>query len=115
MNPPILAPNFCQVAWVVKDIAAAEKFFTQIMGVEKFLHLDNLAAKDTEGTYLGQPGDWVINLYLAYAGDTQVELIQHVSGESMFEESLARHGDAVQHVAYWLNDSEYDAATGHME
>ena len=115
MKAPVLAPNFCQVAWVVKDIAAAEKFFIQTMGVEKFLHLENLAAKDIEGTYLGQPGDWVMNLYIAYAGDTQVELIQHVSGKSMFAESLERHGDAVQHVAYWLDDSEYDDASQHLE
>ena len=115
MNVPVLAPNFCQIAWVVKDIAAAEKFFSQTVGIKKFFHLDNLAAKDTEGTYLGQPGDWVINLYIANAGDTQIELIQHVSGKSMFKESLERHGDAVQHVAYWLDDSEYDLAAHHLE
>lgn len=33
----------------------------------------------------------------------------------MFEESLRRHGDAVQHVAYWLDDSEYDAAAAHLD
>lgn len=51
-----LAPDFCQVAWVVKDIEATEKFFTETMGVNKFLHFDNLAATDTNGTYLGKPG-----------------------------------------------------------
>jgi methylmalonyl-CoA/ethylmalonyl-CoA epimerase len=115
MNVPVLAPNFCQIAWVVKDIAAAETFFSEIVGIKRFFHLDNLAAKDTEGTYLGQPGDWVINLYIANAGDTQIELIQHVSGKSMFKESLERHGDAVQHVAYWLDDSEYEAAAHRLE
>jgi hypothetical protein len=112
---PNLASKFCQIAWVVKDIEAAEKYFIETMGVEKFLRMENLSAKDTEGTYLGKPGDWVVNLYIAYAGDTQIELIQPVSGESMFNESLEKHGDAVQHVAYWLDDSEYDAAAQHME
>jgi len=115
MKMPLLADNFCQIAWVVKDIVAAERFFTQTIGVQKFLHLDNLSAKDTEGTYLGQPGNWVIHLYVAYAGDTQIELIQHLSGESMFAESLQRHGDAVQHIAYWLDDSEYDEAADHLK
>jgi hypothetical protein len=115
MNAPIIAQKFCQIAWVVKDIAAAEKFFIETMGVEKFFRMENLSAKDTEGTYLGKPGDWVCNLYIAYAGDTQIELIQPVSGASMFNESLERHGDAVQHIAYWLDDSEYDAAAQHME
>lgn len=42
-----LALNFCQIAWVVKDIAAAEKFFIETMGIEKFLRMENLSAKDT--------------------------------------------------------------------
>jgi len=99
----------------VKDLAAAEKLFIETMGARRFMHLDNLAARDTEGTYLGKPGDWVCNLHIAYAGDTQIELIQPVSGASMFQESLDRHGDAVQHVAYWVDDSDYDAAAAHLE
>jgi methylmalonyl-CoA/ethylmalonyl-CoA epimerase len=115
VTKPVIAPRFCQVSWVVKDIAAAEKFFVETMGVVRFMHMENLSAKDTEGTYLGKPGNWVCNLYLAYAGDTQIELIQPVSGESMFQESLDRHGDAVQHVAYFLDDAGYDAAAAHLE
>lgn len=114
MNAPPLAPAFCQVAWVVRDIARAERFFVETMGVPRFMRFENLAAKDTKGTYLGKPGNWVCHLYLAYAGDTQIELIQPVSGESMFRESLDRHGDAVQHVAYWLDDSAYDAAASRL-
>jgi hypothetical protein len=32
------------------------------MGIGRFFHMDNLAAKDTEGTYLGKPGNWVCKL-----------------------------------------------------
>jgi hypothetical protein len=115
MTKPLLAPAFCQVAWVVRDIEAAERFFLETIGVSRFMKMDNLAAKDTEGTYLGKPGDWACKLYLAYAGETQIELIQPLSGASMFQESLDRHGDAVQHVAYWLEDAEYDAAGAYLE
>jgi len=114
MAKPIIAPAFCQVAWVVKDIVAAEKFFVETMGIPRFMHIENLAAKDTQGTFMGKPGDWVCHLYIAYAGDVQIELIQPVSGASMFQESLDRHGDAVQHVAYWLDDADYDAAAAHL-
>lgn len=115
MSAPLLAPKFCQIAWVVRDIASAEKFFVETMGIKRFLRMEGLAAKDTQGTYRGKPGDWVCHLYIAYAGEIQIELIQHVSGTSMFEESIRQHGDAVQHVAYWLDDSEYDAAAAHLE
>ena len=115
VTKPAIGPGFCQVAWVVKDIAAAERFFVETMGVGRFMHMENLAAKDTEGTYLGKPGNWVCHLYLAYAGDTQIELIQPVSGESMYQKSLDLHSDAVQHVAYLVDDSAYDAAAAYME
>ena len=115
MFKPVIAPAFCQVAWVVRDLAAAEKFFVDTIGIKRFMHMDKLAAKDTEGTYLGKPGNWVCNLHIGCAGDTQIELIQPVSGASMFQESLDRHGDAVQHVAYWLDDADYDAAAAHLQ
>ena len=114
MSKPVIAPKFCQVAWVVKDIVAAEKFFVETMGIPRFMHMDNLSAKDTQGTYMGKPADWVCHLHIAYAGDAQIELIQPVSGASMFQDSLDQHGDAVQHVAYWLDDEDYDAAAAHL-
>ncbi|MCS5693229.1 VOC family protein [Cyanobium sp. FGCU-6] len=115
MTKPVLAPSFCQVAWVVRDIATAETFFVETMGVSRFMCIDHLSAKDTEGTYRGKPGNWVCHLHVAYAGETQIELIQPVSGDSIYQESLDQHGDAVQHVAYWLDDAEFDAAIAHLE
>lgn len=54
-----LAPAFSQVAWVVADIDAAERFFMETIGVRKFFRLENLRAVDVEGTYRGgyfEPG-----------------------------------------------------------
>ena len=51
MHVPILASHFCQVAWVVKDIAKAETFFTQIMGVKKFVRVDSLAQDNANKTF----------------------------------------------------------------
>ena len=84
------------------------------MGVPKFLRFQSLSAHDTNGTYMGEPADWVMHLSLAYAGETQIELIQPVSGRSVHQEWLDEHGDGVQHVAYWLDDADYDAAAAHM-
>jgi catechol 2,3-dioxygenase-like lactoylglutathione lyase family enzyme len=114
MSAPVFAPSLCQVAWVVRDINASEDFFKKVMGVEKFLQFRNIKARDTKGTYMGQPADWVIHVSLAYAGDTQIELIQHVSGSSVHQEWIEQHGDGVQHVAYWLDDADYEAAVAHM-
>lgn len=110
-----IASKFQQIAWAVKDIKVAEKFFIETMGIERFFHMENIRAQDVEGTYLGKPADWAMHLYLAYAGDVQIELIQPISGASMFDASLAQHDSAVQHVAYWLDDEDYDAAAKQLE
>jgi hypothetical protein len=115
MATPILAPAFCQICWLVKDIQAAEKFFVETIGIPKFMRFESLKAQETEGVYRGKPGNWDFKLYIAYAGDTQIELIQQVSGDSMFKEFLDQHGNAVQHVAYWLDDKNYDPAAQHFE
>ncbi|MBI2502987.1 MAG: VOC family protein [Candidatus Latescibacteria bacterium] len=115
MTAKLLAPAFFQVAWVVRDIATAERFFIDTTGIKKFFHFENMRAADVEGTYRGKPGDWVCHLYFAYAGDTQIELIQHVSGTSIFNEFLNQHGDAVQHVGYCVDDADWDAAAHRLE
>jgi len=59
VTKPVLAPAFCQVAWVVRDIGAAANsrvVLVETMGISRFLHMDNLAARGTEGTYLGSLG-----------------------------------------------------------
>ena len=33
----------------------------------------------------------------------------------MFKEFLDQHGNAVQHVAYWLDDKDYEPAARHLE
>jgi hypothetical protein len=53
----------------MRFIGRLQKFFVETIGVSRFMHMDNLAAKDTEGTYLGKPGNWVCNLHIAYAGE----------------------------------------------
>ena len=115
MIQPVLASGFFQVGWVVRDIVAAETFFLRTIGVERFLHIENMRARDVEGTYKGKPGDWVCHIYLGYAGETQIELVQHVSGTSIHKDFLDDRGDGIQHVAYVIDDAQYDAAATRFE
>ena len=113
--PPLSAPplgsRLGQVAWVVPDIHAAEQFFRDALGVPGFAKLENLSARDLAGTYRGKPADFVFHLYMAASGDSLLELIQPVSGESLFTEFLATQpGGGVQHVAFVVPLAEFDAA-----
>ncbi len=98
-----------QVAWVVSDIQAAEGFFQEVMGVPNFVKLENLQAEELEGTYYRKPGNYVFHLYMAYSGDTLIEIIQPVSGQSIFRDYLNKHAaGGVQHIAYIVSEAEFD-------
>lgn len=102
------SPQLGQIAWVVGDIQTAEKFFQDVMGVRNFVKLENLRAEDTAGTYYGKPGDYVFHLYMAYSGGTLIEIIQPVSGQSIFQDYLDKHPEGgVQHIAYIVPDADF--------
>lgn len=105
-----------QVAWVVSDIQAAEGFFQDVIGVRNFVKLENLRAEDTAGTYYGKPGNYVFHLYMAYSGDTLIEIIQPVSGQSIFQDYLDKHPEGgVQHIAYIVSDAEFDKSISELK
>lgn len=60
-------------------------------------------------TYHGEPAEFAMLTGIANGRNMQWELIQPLSGRSMYADFLARHGDGVQHVAFSWNDvAEYD-------
>ena len=115
-TPGSIGNNFGQVAWVVPDIKVAERFFLEVIGVPGFTKMENLRAQDLEGTYRGQPADFEFHLYLAYSGDSMLELIQPISGSSIFKDFLDQHsGGGVQHVAYTVPESDFEQAVTRLK
>lgn len=107
--------HFGQVAWVVKDIKAAERIFCDVFGVKNFTKLENLRAVDHEGTYMGKPANFVIHLYLAYSGGSTIELIQPVSGESMYQDYLDKNPKGgIQHIAYMVPVADLSKAVSEL-
>ena len=107
--------HFAQVAWVVKDVQRSEKYFQEVMGIQNFARLENLNATELEGTYEGKSADFVFHLYLGYSGGTMIELIQPVSGHSMYQDFLDKHPEGgIQHIAYLLPVADLDRAIDEM-
>jgi len=107
----IFGSHFSQVAWVVKDIQAAEKFFQTVIGIGNFAKLENLRAQELEGTYYGKPANFEFHLYMAYSGESLIELIQPVSGQSIFQDYLEKNPNGgIQHVAYSIPVADIDRA-----
>ena len=107
--------RFAQIAWVVNDIQASEKFFREVVGVPDFVKLENLRSEDLEGTYYAKSGNYVFHLYMAYSGETLIELIQPVSGQSIFHDYLIEHPEGgVQHIAYMVPEADLDKAISEL-
>ncbi|MEJ7685372.1 MAG: VOC family protein [Segetibacter sp.] len=95
--------------WVVPDIHAAEKFFREVVGVPEFVKMDNLRADELEGIAYGEQANFVFHLYMAYSGGSMIELIQPVSGKSIFQDYLDKHPKGgVQHIAFTVPKAELD-------
>jgi len=98
-----LAPHYFQIAYVVRDIAEGEAFFQKTMGVKKFTRLENITF--AEGCEMrGKPADCTAHLSLGYLKDIQLELIEHVRGESLYREFLDQKGPGLHHVAFLVPD-----------
>lgn len=99
-----IAAGHHQIAFVVKDLAAAERFFTEKMGVPRFFRFNDVQVH--EAFYRGGPGDFHMHIALGYAGDSQLELIEHLSGRSIYKEFLDRRGEGLQHLGFIVPDHE---------
>jgi methylmalonyl-CoA/ethylmalonyl-CoA epimerase len=101
--------NFAQIGWVVKDIKAAERFFKETMGISNFSETFTSNAQDYDGTYYGEPSDAETLVSMGYSGDTFIELIQPVSGKSIFQDFLDKYpGGGIQHVAFKVSEDDFD-------
>lgn len=107
--------QFTQVAWVVKDIEAAERFFRTAMGIDNFSKAEITRLKEFEGTYHGEKCDAENLVSMAYTGGTFVELIQPVSGRSIFQDYLDKNpAGGVQHIAFSLPVRDLDKVTSEL-
>jgi catechol 2,3-dioxygenase-like lactoylglutathione lyase family enzyme len=99
-----------QVAWVVEDIDAAEALWGTAFGIARWTRIPDVHFGPDSCTYRGGPSDHVAHVSMAYAGDLQLELIQPVSGTSIYTEFLAAGGPGLHHVCFETDDMDASLA-----
>jgi methylmalonyl-CoA/ethylmalonyl-CoA epimerase len=101
--------ELAQICWVVPDIYAAVRFLSSSLGVAGFPQPELVRAQELGMTQFNQlvDGEWLTTQ--TYNGGVFVELVQPVSGQSMFHDYLAQHpAGGIQHIAFRLPVSELD-------
>ena len=101
--PNAIAPHFCQIGYVVRDLQAAEAWFEQTLGVPSFFRMENVTF-GADCSYRGRPYDAAVHISLGYLGETQIELIQPVRGASPYTEFLEQKGPGLHHLAFDVPD-----------
>ncbi len=99
-----------QVGWVIPDIHATVKFLSNSLGIA-FPKPEHVRAQDLDMTYYGKvvAGEWLTTQ--AYNG-TFIELVQPVSGQSMFHDYLAKYpAGGIQHNAFRLPINDFEKVT----
>lgn len=103
-----LGLNLAQIAWVVKDIETTLRFFQDVMGIS-FSKVDTIRVKEFRATYYGKPSNAESLVAMAYSGGIFIELIQPVSGNSVFQDYLDKNpAGGIQHYAYSIPVTKLD-------
>jgi hypothetical protein len=108
INDTLAKLEFAQIGWVVPDINATAKFLGRSLGVS-FPEPSRYSAEDLNIKYYGKvvPSDGLTTQI--YNGGTFIELIQPLSGQSLFHDYLAKNpAGGVQHLAFQLPVSGFD-------
>jgi methylmalonyl-CoA/ethylmalonyl-CoA epimerase len=113
-NPLISQLEHAQICWVIPDIEATVKFLSNSLGVA-FPKPERVRAQDLSMTYFGNivPAEWLTTQ--TYNGGTFLELVQPLSGQSMFHDYLAKFpAGGIQHNAFRLPVDGFEKVTNDL-
>ncbi|MGJ6124116.1 VOC family protein [Mycolicibacterium sp. Y3] len=100
-----------QIAWVTRDLDTTERTLTALLGARSWVRMPGVHFGPDSCEYRGAPADFVADISLSYAGDTQLELIAPVRGDSIYTEFLDTVGPGLHHICVAAPDADgYQAA-----
>lgn len=112
INDTIAGLEFAQIGWVVPDIHAAVKFLSSALGITSFPEPYRYSAEELGISYYGKvvPAEGLTTQ--TYNGGAFIELIQPLSGQSVFQDYLDKYpAGGTQHMAFRAPVSEFERIT----
>ncbi|GAA0585641.1 VOC family protein [Rhizomicrobium electricum] len=98
-----------QIGYVVRDIEAAMKYWSEILGIGPWFYAPKIVDQHFE--YKGRPSPIQRAVALANSGPLQMELVQQLNdAPSMYLDFLKAGHTGAQHFAYWTTDFDSDIA-----
>jgi len=92
-----------QLGFVFRDIEKQAKIFETLFNVPKFAILP----ENTEIVkYRGKDVEMTNKIARSRQFNTQIELIQHISGESIYKEFLDKGREGLHHISFFIENIE---------
>lgn len=101
---PFLKDGIAQVAILVPDLMAAIRNYYEDFGIEPWQIYTYGKPLVKQMTYRGKPGEYTMRIGLSYFGPMRIELIQPLSGDSIYQEFIEKHGYGVHHFGLLVDD-----------
>jgi catechol 2,3-dioxygenase-like lactoylglutathione lyase family enzyme len=92
-----------QIGLLVADIDSSLKLYASVLGIGPWSCYTYGPDTLVELTYRGSPGTFSMKLALSDT-DPQLELIQPLTGPSIYDDWLRLHGGGLHHIAYTVDD-----------
>jgi len=106
-DPKEIFKKFLHVGVVVRDLERTLNTLTNVFGIGPFKILD-FPPKDEESeiemTYHGKPADFSAKFCFADMGNIELEIIQPISGKSVWFDFLEKHGEGIHHIKFLVSD-----------
>lgn len=101
INPQGSAP--AQIGILVADLDAAMRAARDLAGLAPWMVYQMSAAAARTWEYRGRPGTFSMRAALHGEGP-QVELVQPLTGPSIYDEWIAERGHGLHHIAFFVDD-----------
>lgn len=106
--PQDIFNNFVQIGVVVADLDRTVQALSEVFGIGPFRTIawPPVDRADIQRFYRGQPANFTARMAFAELGPVELELIQPVSGDSIWADFLKEHGQGIHHIRFNVSDLE---------
>jgi methylmalonyl-CoA/ethylmalonyl-CoA epimerase len=98
--------DLIQVAYVVKDLDVAMKKYWEIFKIGPWDVYTFAPPALQESMFRGKPSDHTYRLAITWINDVQLELMQPLTGRSLYDEFLEEKGEGLHHIKFYYKDCQ---------
>jgi hypothetical protein len=100
--------DFVQIGAVVEDIDRTVQALSDIFGIGPFrvIMWPPKDRDDIHREYYGEPASFTARMAFAELGAIELELIQPISGGSIWSDFLKEHGEGIHHIRFNVSNTK---------